>query len=171
MNKLILSRRSFLAGLGSLLAAPAVVKAENLMPIVVWRSPVVRREGWVLYNGATLKADKFPDLFHYFGGGWRETTPRLPDEREDCFGYWISEFPSCNGPLRYPRHLFYGPGTSHAIIGSDMAPQTGPMPPAPQAPGVWTGRAKFEQWWESRHREVYPESQYPELYDEEGNRI
>jgi hypothetical protein len=34
MNNLILSRRSFLAGLGSLLAAPAVVRAESLMPIV-----------------------------------------------------------------------------------------------------------------------------------------
>jgi len=36
MTNLILSRRGFLAGLGSLLAAPAVVKAENLMPIFPW---------------------------------------------------------------------------------------------------------------------------------------
>jgi hypothetical protein len=65
-----LPRRAFLKGLVGLIAAPAVVKAENLMPIVVWRPPVVRREGWVLYNGATLKAAEFPDLFNYFGG-WR----------------------------------------------------------------------------------------------------
>lgn len=33
MTPLILPRRGFLAGLGSLILAPAVVKAENLMPI------------------------------------------------------------------------------------------------------------------------------------------
>jgi hypothetical protein len=37
VNNLILSRRSFLAGLGSLLAASAVVRAESLMPTVPWR--------------------------------------------------------------------------------------------------------------------------------------
>jgi hypothetical protein len=162
-----LPRRAFLKGLVGLVAAPAVVKAQNLMPIVVWRPPVVRREGWVLYNGATLKADKFPDLFNYFGGWKGETTVRLPGE---TLGFWISEFPQSTR-LRYPRRLFYGPGTSHAIIWDDMAPQTGPMPPAPETPDVWMGRAKYEQWWEARHREVYPPSQYPELYDEVGNRV
>jgi hypothetical protein len=169
MPNLIMSRRGFLAGLGSLLAAPAVVRAESLMPIVVWRPPVVRREGWVLYNGATLKADKFPDLVKYFG--WPDkTTAKLPDETQGCFGYWISEFPYSTRPC-YPRRLIYGPATYHTVISSEMVPQTGPMPPAPEAPDVWTGRAKYEQWWESRHREVYPESQYPELYDEAGNRV
>jgi hypothetical protein len=162
-----LPRRAFLKSFVGLIAAPAVVKAENLMPIVVWRPPVVRREGWVLYNGATLKADKFPDLFNYFGGWKGETTVRLPDE---TLGFWISEFPQSTR-LRYPRRLFYGPGTSHAILWDDMAPQTGPMPPAPEAPDVWTGRAKYDQWWEARHRELYPPSQYPELYDEAGNRV
>jgi hypothetical protein len=51
VNNLVLPRRALLKGLVGLIAAPAVVKAENLMPIVVWRPPVVRREGWVLYNG------------------------------------------------------------------------------------------------------------------------
>jgi hypothetical protein len=38
MTELILpTRRRFLAGLVGLIAAPAVVKAEALMPIVVWR--------------------------------------------------------------------------------------------------------------------------------------
>jgi hypothetical protein len=93
-----LPRRAFLKSLVGLIAAPAVVKAENLMPIVVWRPPVVRREGWVLYNGATLKADKFPDLFNYFGGWKGETTARLPDE---TLGFWISEFrsPPVSGTL------------------------------------------------------------------------
>jgi hypothetical protein len=34
---LILPRRTFLTGLLGLIAAPAVVKAEALMPIVVWK--------------------------------------------------------------------------------------------------------------------------------------
>lgn len=33
MSNLILPRRSFLAGLGALVAAPAIVRAESLMPI------------------------------------------------------------------------------------------------------------------------------------------
>jgi hypothetical protein len=33
----ILPRRSFLTGLVGLIAAPAVVKAEALMPIAVWK--------------------------------------------------------------------------------------------------------------------------------------
>ena len=37
MSDLVFPRRSFLTGLVSLIAAPAVVRAEALMPIVVWR--------------------------------------------------------------------------------------------------------------------------------------
>jgi hypothetical protein len=37
MMTLILPRRRFLAGLASLIAAPAFVRAESLMPIRVWR--------------------------------------------------------------------------------------------------------------------------------------
>jgi hypothetical protein len=37
VGSLILPRRGFLVGLASLLAAPAVVRAEALMPIRVWR--------------------------------------------------------------------------------------------------------------------------------------
>lgn len=33
MTNLILPRRSFLAGLGSLMMAPAIIKAESLMPV------------------------------------------------------------------------------------------------------------------------------------------
>ena len=39
MTNLFLSRRGFLAGLSSLLAAPAVVRAGALMPIKFWRRP------------------------------------------------------------------------------------------------------------------------------------
>ena len=37
MSDLVFPRRSFLTGLVSLITAPAVVRAEALMPIVVWR--------------------------------------------------------------------------------------------------------------------------------------
>ena len=37
MIPLLLTRRRFIAWLVSLIAAPAVVKAESLMPIAVWK--------------------------------------------------------------------------------------------------------------------------------------
>ncbi len=51
MTNLTLSRRGFLAGLSSLLAAPAVVRAEALMPIKVWRPPLIWRDGMIACNG------------------------------------------------------------------------------------------------------------------------
>jgi hypothetical protein len=44
MTALILPRRSVLMGLVGLIAAPAVVKAEALMPIKVWENYVVRTD-------------------------------------------------------------------------------------------------------------------------------
>jgi hypothetical protein len=63
----ILSRRGFLAGLGSLLATPAVVRAEALMPIKVWRPPLIWRDGLIACNGVELAVADFPDLFTIFG--------------------------------------------------------------------------------------------------------
>jgi hypothetical protein len=80
MTNLILSRRGLLAGLSSLLAAPAVVRAEALMPIKVWRPPLRWRDGSIVLNGAELTISEFPDLFdafgHHFGG--QGTAFRLP---------------------------------------------------------------------------------------------
>jgi hypothetical protein len=45
VSNLIRPRRGFLVGLASLLAAPAVVKAENLMPIKVRPPPLIWRDG------------------------------------------------------------------------------------------------------------------------------
>jgi hypothetical protein len=67
MTNLILSRRGFLAGLGSLLAAPAVVRAEALMPIKVWWPPLIWRDGLIACNGVELAVADFPDLFTLFG--------------------------------------------------------------------------------------------------------
>ena len=73
LTNLILSRRGFLAGLSSLLAAPAVVRAAALMPIKVWRPPLIWRGGMIACNGVELGVADFPDLFTIFGcmhGGW-----------------------------------------------------------------------------------------------------
>ena len=67
MTNLILSRRGFLAGLSSLLAAPAVVRAGALMPIKVWRPPLIWRDGLIAHNGVELAIADFPDLFTIFG--------------------------------------------------------------------------------------------------------
>jgi hypothetical protein len=62
MSDLVFPRRSFLTGLVSLIAAPAVVRAEALMPIVVWRPSF-----W-LCHGAISKATLFTcDKDDFFG--------------------------------------------------------------------------------------------------------
>ena len=67
MSNLILPRRAFLTGLASLLAAPAVVRAEALMPIKVWRPRLIWRDGLIASNGVELAVADFPDLFTIFG--------------------------------------------------------------------------------------------------------
>ena len=67
VSNLILPRRGFLIGLASLLAAPAVVRAEALMPIKVWRPPLIWRDGLIACNGVELAVADFPDLFTIFG--------------------------------------------------------------------------------------------------------
>ena len=51
------------------------------MPIKVWATPIRWREGFLVLNGAMVKADDFPALFaifgHTFGGSGR--TFRLPE--------------------------------------------------------------------------------------------
>jgi Phage Tail Collar Domain len=67
MTNLILSRRGFLASLSSLLAAPAVVRALALMPIKVWRPPLIWRDGMIACNGVELAVADYPDLFTILG--------------------------------------------------------------------------------------------------------
>jgi hypothetical protein len=67
VSNLILPRRGFLVGLASLLAAPAVVRAEVLMPVKVWRPPLIWRDGMVCRNGVELAVADFPDLFAIVG--------------------------------------------------------------------------------------------------------
>lgn len=67
---LTMSRRSALAGFLSALAAPAVVKADMLMPIKMWRygpRPVVLADGILLCNGAEVERAAYPELFRRMG--------------------------------------------------------------------------------------------------------
>ncbi len=45
-TKLILPRRTFLAGLGFIAAAPAIVKAASLMPIKAYHENFISFQGW-----------------------------------------------------------------------------------------------------------------------------
>ena len=54
MTDLILPRRKFLTGLFSLVAAPAVVKAANLMPVKVIKPK------WYLAEGVSLQSMAHP---------------------------------------------------------------------------------------------------------------
>jgi hypothetical protein len=59
MTNLILSRRGFLAGLSSLLATPAVVRAGALMPIKVWRPPLRWRDGYIVLTAPNSRSANF----------------------------------------------------------------------------------------------------------------
>jgi hypothetical protein len=78
--KVALPRRAFLTGLIGLIAAPAIVRIENLMPIVAWEPRVEWRGYDLVCNGALVSVCDFPELF----AALRHTpspsgTFRLPD--------------------------------------------------------------------------------------------
>lgn len=60
---MMLSRRGLIAGLGALLAAPAIVRASSLMPVKAFASP------YMPYMGlAQLKQEGAPVPFDYTAG-------------------------------------------------------------------------------------------------------
>jgi hypothetical protein len=65
MNSVILPRRGFLKRLIGLVAAPAIVKAESLMPIKVWATPIRWREGFVVLNGAMVQGRRLSGLVRH----------------------------------------------------------------------------------------------------------
>jgi hypothetical protein len=64
MGQLILPRRKFLLGLASLIAAPAVVRPEILMPIKVWAPPPL----WGIPSFAVLSSE---DPAEWSESDWR----------------------------------------------------------------------------------------------------
>jgi len=90
MSIVIPSRRGFLGGLLGLVAAPAVVKADNIMRVVAWKpdrlliAPIETIAGWLECNGATVSVDHYPELLSamgdiYGGDGKTFTVPDLRD--------------------------------------------------------------------------------------------
>ena len=58
-------RRSFLKGVGALFIAPAIIRAENLMPIKEYM-PVVPAwcpEGWLPLDGREISRKFYPELY------------------------------------------------------------------------------------------------------------
>lgn len=81
------SRRGFLIGAASLLAAPAIVRVESLMPVRAIRDPVL---GFVPCDGRVLFRASYPDLFASIGttyGGDGVTTFAVPDLRGAAIRY------------------------------------------------------------------------------------
>jgi len=62
---MLVARRSFLQGLGATLLAPAICRAENLMPIKEYMPevPVWCPDGWLPLDGREIKRKFYPDLF------------------------------------------------------------------------------------------------------------
>jgi hypothetical protein len=161
VSNLILPRRGFLVGLASLLAAPAVVRAEALKPIKVWRPTLITRFGsiegdddpvgrWVLLNGARIKRAEFSDLYEHTV---RIGTPgRLPDN-----GNWISELAKLQTP-RSVSSVVHGAG--HVVVPHEVAPPDGePIPPAPYTVG---DSVQFEDWEYSDWRARQAPEDFPE---------
>lgn len=58
-------RRSFLKGMGALFVAPAIIRAENLMPIKEYMPavPAWCPEGWLPCDGREISKKFYPDLY------------------------------------------------------------------------------------------------------------
>ena len=58
-------RRSFLKGVGALFIAPAIIRAESLMPIKEYAPSVPSwcPDGWLPLDGREIKKKFYPDLY------------------------------------------------------------------------------------------------------------
>jgi hypothetical protein len=65
---IIMKRRSFLAGIGALFVAPAIIKAESLMPIRSYELPVPDwcPPGWLPLDGREISKKFYPDLYRAY---------------------------------------------------------------------------------------------------------
>jgi hypothetical protein len=124
---MLIARRSFLAGLGALIAAPAVVRADVLMPlrgVVVplkswdWISQYdISRDTWIARAVKKEIADRFNRNL-ISGGGFSETTKRILDlhvPRDFDFvhkSFWF-EMPN-NG--KYDISAMQGPPLGEAVL-------------------------------------------------------
>jgi len=70
------SRRGFLTGMASLFAAPAIVSAQNLMPV-----KVIPFEPYMLVRG-----------FRLYMGNWIESEVRIPEKANDPTAFLNDDF-------------------------------------------------------------------------------
>lgn len=73
-----LKRRSFIVGMASMFAAPAVVKAQNIMQVFGGRVTVnlatpVLGGNWLLLNGAPITRMNYQDLFDHLSVKYPES--------------------------------------------------------------------------------------------------
>lgn len=61
----MIARRKFLQGLGILFVAPAIVRADSLMPIKEYMPavPAWCPDGWLPLDGREIKKKFYPDLY------------------------------------------------------------------------------------------------------------
>jgi hypothetical protein len=80
MDSLVLPRRALFRGLLGLIAAPAIVRIGNIMPIIAWKPRLEWRGYDLVCNGAELAVADFPELFAaLFRGASPSDTLSLPD--------------------------------------------------------------------------------------------
>lgn len=144
---LTMSRRSMLAGFLSTLAAPAVVKADMLMPIRMWRygpRPVVLADGILLCNGAEVERSAFPELFRLmgtrFGDGDGKYTFLIPNSKQSVMGLVAAgEIPISFGQVGQGFDL--GSNLINAEILSSM--ENGGLKGEKKKPIDWTPKARM----------------------------
>jgi hypothetical protein len=59
----MLKRRNFIVGVTALIFAPAVVRASSIMPVKLWKTPIVKIGDNLLCNGAEVSVNDYPELF------------------------------------------------------------------------------------------------------------
>jgi len=79
-------RRSFLKGMSALFIAPAIIRAESLMPIKEYMPavPAWCPEGWLPLDGREISRKFYPDLYAAFQ---RTRLPLMIPEYEDSNGF------------------------------------------------------------------------------------
>jgi hypothetical protein len=77
----MLERRNFLIGATALIFAPAVVRAQSLMPVKIWKTPLIKIGDNLLCNGAEVNVNEYPYLFSALGNtyGGSDNKFNLPD--------------------------------------------------------------------------------------------
>lgn len=108
---MLMQRRSFLAGLGSLFLSPAIVKASSLMPLRgVKMTPWIDIPSWcpsgfIPYDNSKLTKQQFPELHEWFKR-CRRGAAHIADEFDlggGAMAEWLGDYqtPRLNDPRDY----------------------------------------------------------------------